>query len=158
MKKIAFIMCLVSIELTAQVTKSSLPILANPKDSLVVNCEAWIESPDSEMEQRLLIVKLENSLNKVHKILKKKQWNEKQIDTLIHNYNRIVKEKDSVLFVLDSVKTSARLDVRKDVKMLQDDLKSVKNKYFEMRRSRNIWRRNTFISLASNVLLLFVLL
>ena len=144
--------------MTAQVTKSSLPILANPKDSLVVNCEAWIESPDSEMEQRLLIVKLENSLNKVRKILKKKQWNEKQIDTLIHNYNRIVKEKDSVLFVLDSVKTSARLDVRKDVKMLQDDLKSVKNKYFEMRRSRNIWRRNTFVSLAGNVLLLFVLL
>ena len=144
--------------MTAQVTKSSLPILANPKDSLVVSCEAWIESPDSEMEQRLLIVKLENSLNKVRKILKKKQWNEKQIDTLIHNYNRIVKEKDSVLFVLDSVKTSARLDVRKDVKMLQDDLKSVKNKYFEMRRSRNIWRRNTFVSLAGNVLLLFVLL
>ena len=110
------------------------------------------------MEQRLLIVKLENSLNKVHKILKKKQWNEKQIDTLIHNYNRIVKEKDSILFVLDSVKISARLDVRKDVKMLQEDLKSVKNKYFEMRRSRNIWRRNTFVSLAGNVLLLFVLL
>lgn len=144
--------------MTAQITKSSLPILANPKDSLVVNCEAWIESPDSEMEQRLLIVKLENSLNKVYKILKKKQWNEKQIDTLIQNYNRIVKEKDSILFVLDSVKTSVRLDVRKDVKLLQKDLKTVKNKYFEMRRSRNIWRRNTFVSLAGNILLLFVLL
>ncbi len=144
--------------MTAQVTKSSLPILANPKYSLVVNCEAWIESPDSEMEQRLLIVKLENSLNKVHKILKKKQWNEKQIDTLIQNYNRIVREKDSVLFVLDSVKTSVRLDVRKDVKLLQKDLKTVKSKYFEMRRIRNVWRRNTLISLAGNVLLLFVLL
>ena len=111
--------------MTAQITKSSLPILANPKDSLVVNCEAWIEDPESEMNQRLLIVKLEKSLNKVHKILKKKQWNEKQIDTLIHNYNRIVREKDSILFVLDSVKTSVRLDIRKDVKLLQKDLKSV---------------------------------
>ena len=135
-----------------------MPILANPEDSLVVNCEAWIEDPESEMNQRLLIVKLEKSLNKVHKILKKKQWNEKQIDTLIHNYNRIVREKDSILFVLDSVKTSVRLDVRKDVKLLQRDLESVKNQYFKMRRSRDIWRRGCFISIAGNVILLFVLL
>lgn len=154
MKKIAFITFLIATKLTAQ----QLPILTNPGDTLVFNKEVWVQDPKSEIKQRLKISKLEKRIDKVLKLLRKKEGYEFAFDSLMVQVDIITKQKDSILNVIDSDITKEESRVRLDVQILENDLISVKNKYLEIRRSRNIWRKSFIFSAGGNIILLMIFL
>ena len=154
MKKIAFTIFLIATKLTAQ----QLPILTNPGDTLVFNKEVWVQDPKSEIKQRLKISKLEKRIDKVLKLLRKKEGYEFAFDSLMVQVDIITKQKDSILNVIDSDITKEESRVRLDVQILENDLISVKNKYLEIRRSRNIWRKSFIFSAGGNIILLMIFL
>ena len=154
MKKIAFIIFLAVTKLTAQ----QLPILTNPGDTLVFNKEVWVQDPKSEIKQRLKISKLEKRIDKVLKMLRKKEAHEFAFDSLMVQVDLITKQKDSILNVIDSGITREESKIRLDVQILENELISVKNKYLEIRRSRNIWRKSFIFSAGGNIILLMIFL
>jgi len=154
MKKIVFIIFLAVTKLTAQ----QLPILTNPGDTLVFNKEVWVQDPKSEIKQRLKISKLEKRIDKVLKLLRKKEANEFAFDSLMVQVDLITKQKDSVLNVIDLGITREESKIRLDVQTLENDLINVKNKYLEIRRSRNIWRKSFVFSAGGNIILLMIFL
>ena len=135
-----------------------MPILTNPGDTLVFNKEVWVQDPKSEIKQRLKISKLEKRIDKVLKLLRKKEGYEFAFDSLMVQVDLITKQKDSILNVIDSGITTEKSRVRLDVQILENDLISVKNKYLEIRRSRNIWRKSFILSAGGNIILLMIFL
>ena len=139
-------------------TAQQLPILTNPGDTLIFNKEVWVQDPKSEIKQRLKISKLEKRIDKVLNLLRKKEGYEFAFDSLMVQVDLITKQKDSILNVIDSGITKEESKIRLDIQILENDLISVKNKYLEIRRSRNIWRKSFIFSAGGNVILLMIFL
>jgi len=110
------------------------------------------------MNQRGEIMKLEKRIDKVLKILHKKKGYEIQIDSLITYTKNIEHQKDSLLSVINHTKWQITKKVEQRINELNKDISEVETKYFDMRLKRNLWRRNTFISVGLNVLVLVLLL
>ena len=139
-------------------TAQQLPILTNPGDTLIFNKEVWVQDPKSEIKQRLKISKLENRIDKVLKLLRKKEGYEFAFDSLMVQVDLITRQKDSILNVIDLGITKEESKIRLDIQILENDLISIKNKYLEIRRSRNIWRKSFIFSSGGNVILLMFFL
>lgn len=139
------------------VDNSDYPILAR-KDTLIFKDEAWIESVDSEMQQRSIIVKLEKKIAQTLDILHKKKGYELQIDSLIIEAERVRKEKDSILKRIDTDKLVITKKIERRINYLVKEIDNIKEQYFIMRKSRNNWRKTSIFSLLGNVIFLFVLL
>ena len=140
------------------VNKNQFPVLAEKGDTLHFCADAWVETPESEMNQRGEIMKLEKRIDKVLKILHKKKGYEIQVDSLITYTKNIEHQKDSLLSVINHTKWQITKKVEQRINELNKDISEVETKYFDMRLKRNLWRRNTFISVGLNVLVLVLLL
>jgi hypothetical protein len=138
------------------VNNKDLPILSD-KDIISFDCEVWIESPDSEMIQRVKIMKLEKKISNVLDILHKKKGFELQVDSLVKQAVRVQKENDSLNVVISNNRLVINKDIESRVNSLSNEIDSIKDKYFEMRRSRNLWRRGTIVSIGLNVIFLLLL-
>tara|TARA_R110002050_G_C8928455_1_gene511863 strand:+ start:1503 stop:1967 length:465 start_codon:yes stop_codon:yes gene_type:complete len=138
------------------VNNKDLPILID-KDIISFDCEVWIESPDSEMIQRVKIMKLEKKISNVLDILHKKKGFELQVDSLVKQAVRVQKENDSLNVVISNNRLVINKDIESRVNSLSNEIDSIKDKYFEMRRSRNLWRRATIGSIGLNVIFLLLL-
>ena len=137
--------------------KNDLPILSK-RDTIAFNCEAWIEDPNSEMKQRLLIVKLEKKIDKTLDILRKKEGYELQIDSLIFEAEKVRKEKDSLLDVISHHRFVTNKKIEQRINFLANQITSIKEQYFRMRKSRNLWRRTGLASILVNGFLVVLLL
>jgi len=140
------------------VNKKHYPILVEKDDTLHFCSSAWVEDVDSEMNQRTELMKLEKQLDKVLKILHKKKGYDIQIDSLINYTKKVEHEKDSLIGVLNHTKWKVTKKVEQRINELNKDVREVEAKYFDMRLKRNLWRRNTFISVGLNILVLVLLL
>ena len=139
-----------------KVNNNDLPILAK-EDTLILD-ECWIESVDSEMNQRAMIMRLENRITQTLEILHKKKGFESQIDSLITEAVNIQRENDSLMNVITIQKVALNKKIENRIRFLSTQIDSIKNQYFEMRKSRNKWRKNTFLSLGLNVIFVILLL
>jgi chromosome segregation ATPase len=139
------------------INSKDLPVLTK-KDTIAFNCEAWVENPQDEMRQRAKILKLEKRINKVISILKKKQGYEMQIDSLILEAEKIRYEKDSLLDVIDNQKKQVTEDINNHINDLNSEIAYLKNDYFRLRASRDLWRRSSLISFGCNIILVILLL
>ena len=141
---------------TTLVSNKDLPILSD-KDTIAFDCEVWIESPNSEMDQRVKIMKLENKISNVLDILHKKKGYELQVDSLVKQAVRVQKENDSLNVVISNNRLVINKDIESRVNSLSNEIDSIKDKYFQMRRSRNLWRRGAIGSIGLNVIFLLLL-
>jgi len=102
-------------------------------------------------------MKLENKISNVLDILHKKKGYELQVDSLVKQAVRVQKENDSLNVVISNNRLVINKDIESRVNSLSNEIDSIKDKYFQMRRSRNLWRRGTIGSIGLNVIFLLLL-
>lgn len=124
---------------------------------MIFENDAWVENPDDEMKQRAMIHKLEKKIDRVLSILKKKEGHELKMDSLIFEAERIEKERDSLFALIENERSVVSKEIGKRITFLVGEIKTIKEKYFEMRRSRNKWRKTAIISIGGNIILFFLL-
>ena len=135
----------------------NLPILIE-KDTVIVNDEVWIESVESEKNQRHKIVVLKRKLDKVRGILKKKEGYEIEIGVLIEKTISLEVERDSLLLIIYNNINATNLEVKQRVVYLSKQLDIVKSQYFVLKeKKRKVWWVATG-SIATNALLLVVII
>lgn len=112
-------------------------------ETVTIKGEVWIEPIKSEIKQRHKINVLEKRISKIHSILKDKENIKHNLDSLLFVIEDISKERDSLNVVLKTGVVKVASDCTNKVAFLNDQLKSVRNQYFGIRKKHQKLKKKT---------------
>ena len=112
-------------------------------ETVTIKGEVWIEPIKSEIKQRHKINVLEKRIGKIHSILKDKENIKHNLDSLIFVIDDISNERDSLNSVLKTSVIKVASDCTNRVAFLNDQLKSVRNQYFSIRKKHQKLKKKT---------------
>ena len=120
-------------------------------ETVTIKDEVWIEPINSEIKQRHKINVLEKRIDKIHSILKDKENIKHNLDSLLFVINDLSIERDSLNGVLKKGVVSVASDCTNKVAFLNDQLKSVRNQYFSIRKKHQKLKKKTFIIIGASI-------
>ena len=120
-------------------------------ETVTIKEEVWIEPIDSEIKQRHEINLLKKRIDKIHSILKDKENVKHNLDSLLFVIDDLSIERDSLNSVLKKGVINVAGDCTNRVAFLNDQLKSVRNQYFSIRKKHQKLKKKTLIILGVSV-------
>jgi hypothetical protein len=114
-------------------------------ETVTIKEEVWIEPINSEIKQRHEIDLLKKRIGKIHSILKDKENVKHNLDSLLFVIDDVSNERDSLNKVLEAGVIKVANDCTNKVAFLNDQLKSVRNQYFTVRKKHQKLQKKTFM-------------
>lgn len=112
-------------------------------ETVTIKGEVWIEPIKTEIKQRHEINVLKKRIGKIHSILKDKENVKHNLDSLLFVIDDISNERDSLNNVLKTSVIKVASDCTNKVAFLNDQLKSVRNQYFSIRKKHQKLKKKT---------------
>ena len=135
---------------------NELPLLVK-EDTIIIDKEVWIQSVESEINQRHRENVLNKKLGKMKDILRKKKGYEIEVQNLIVKMHSLEVERDSLLNIISANRHEVNSELELELKNLDVQLKKTKKQYFLLREKyRKVWR-TMFFSVATNVILIVII-
>ena len=117
---------------TKKLESNDLPQLIK-SDTIIVDVEVWVQTPNSEIKQRHKIKVLEKRNEHIKNLIHKKESYESVMDTLIVEIRQLEVENDSLQLMIVEQGKSISSDLMKKYSVNLKRLEESRNQYFILR-------------------------